>query len=356
MYTHHLSTILCSLGIISLQPLMSMENAKLYNPTLASRQTNSVTAEATGQFLYWKTQESSTDFLRTGVGISNTVGTSEIPVTKPGTRYIAQYGFEPAFRVGLSFYFGTNTAFDFTTLYTRYKTTGTNSATRAKDLVAAMNAANWLVEVGQAADTINASSIQSNLLYNWIDFQAGYAVDIQRHFYLHPTAGITTFFNSGHLFVKYNYINNGAGPLQGHHLIHRHFARTSLWALGPKVGLDFSWNFTRNWSLFGSFDFKLLFAHQKSKATQKHHDLTNGARFDILKGKGSDNTTPFIWDFFLGPKWECWFSNNNYHLSLLAGWEWIEGTSLMGFLDQNNNFVGIATEIQGLTVASTFEF
>jgi hypothetical protein len=353
--------VLAILGV-SAAHLIADENLILLNPkfpnyALAPRFERRFTTTFTGEFLFWKYSELTSDFLRTGVGLTDTIPAVEVPVIGNGTRYLANFKYDPGFRVALASSFGAMNAYDVTARYTRFHTHGNNTFRRAEDLVGSADTVSWFFDQGVGNDIILRSEINVDLTYNWVDLLAGYKFDLDRHFYLRPFAGATGYFHDGKLENEIEFIQATAGPLFGHLTINNYIGETSVWGVGAIAGLETSWNLTRFLSLIASFDFRGIFSKLYFKANEPTHDLVNGQQLNVINFKYNLTRSGFMWDFKIGPQWDMWFGCNRYHLSLNAAWELISSTAIqMEFLNNAGSDVGMVTAMQGLTLSGLFEF
>lgn len=328
----------------------------LANLALEPMSQKKYTTSFIGEFLYWRYSEATSDFLRTGVGQSNSAPIVEIPVEGYGTRYTANFGFEPGWRASLACSFGEDNAFDVSGRYTSFHTIGKNEFNRAEDLVAAANSLSWFFDAGTAADTILLDRIKLDLNFNLIDLVAGYKMGLERHYYIRPFAGMMGYFAKGKLDNEIQFLNATSG-LVGNFTINKYEGRTSVWGIGALVGFDGAWNITRSLSIVGSFDFRSFFNKLYFRSIEPSHDFVTGAEITVLNFKYNMLRSSFMWDFKLGPRWDSWYSNDRYHLSLTACWEIIDSlANMMGFLSTGGSDVGFGLEAQGLSLSGMFEF
>jgi len=113
---------------------------------------------------------------------------------------------------------------------------------------------------------------------------------------------------------------------------------SKLWGIGVCTGLDLGWYFTKNWSLYGGAGFTGMWTD--------YYDVSMDARYN----NGGNKIRPlfitnsllmlrFVAEFSLGFKWEEWFADDAYHVSIQAGWDEII------WLDQGYNFRFAGTQV-----------
>ncbi len=327
------------------------------NLTLEPAYGKNNTVSFSGEFLYWRYSETSSDFIRTGTGLTNAAPQVETPVAGYGTRYAANFGFDPGWRAALSCSFGERNAFDVTGRYTSFHPVGKNEFLRDRDLVVSANSSSWFFDQGTAADQILVSTIKMDLHFNLADLAAGYKIALARHYFLHPFAGITGYFAKGELNNSVQFINGTAGPRLGDFTVNEYQGRTSAWGLGALVGFDGGWSFSKWLSLVASFDFRSLFTNLSLRAKEPSHDFATGEQMDVINFKYSLIRSAFLWDFKLGPRFDFWFAQDRCHLSMTASWEVLDSlANIMAFLNTASSDVGFGFEAQGLTLSGLFEF
>lgn len=332
------------------------EDEVLPNYTLVPRYDRDYTLTLTGEFLYWKFSDVGSQYLRTGVGINDVTGAEEA-VVGTGTSYTARYNYDPGMRFALTAAFGDLNAFDISLKYTRFTPKGRGGFDRGKDLVSSADTLNWFFDQGIGTDLILNSNIETELNFNWLDLVAGYKIDMERHYFLHPFAGVTGYFGDGTLLNEVRFIQESPGPSDGNQSIANCSQKTSVWGVGPIVGLDTSWSFSKYISLLASFDFRTVFFVNSMKNEQEHEDLVTGEVIQILNIAYDVPRVGYVNDFKIGPKWDMWFSCNKYHLSVMAAWEWTNWVNgSMAFLTNTGVDTGLRLQAQGLTVSALFEF
>ena len=129
------------------------------------------------------------------------------------------------------------------------------------------------------------------------------------------------------------------------------------WGIGIRGGLQTSWLFTRNFSVFGNLalaaEWSRFYIKLKENgffpATNTTHSLTNINNHHYVM-------IPIL-ELALGLRWEIWFHQDSYHLAIQWGWEeqmwWNYARSFATF---NSVSAGEDLNFQGLTVRIRFDF
>lgn len=132
-----------------------------------------------------------------------------------------------------------------------------------------------------------------------------------------------------------------------------------VWSLGPRVGLDTNWMFTKNMSCFAELSISGLWGQFTENRIDRSDvvDLVSNAQ--VLKNFTSLNNTdtisqinPVI-EMQVGFRYDYWFYDSQYRVRLQAGWE------AQTWFDQNH-FIKQGTSgnlnLQGLTINFRFDF
>lgn len=96
--------------------------------------------------------------------------------------------------------------------------------------------------------------------------------------------------------------------------------RKDFWGIGARLGNNFDYKFTGNWSFLGNFAGSFLYGHyhvkQKSRVNyQVSSGFANGQIPFLTKSKDHDDTIRVNLEGALGIGWETWFKNNTVRLA-----------------------------------------
>lgn len=300
-----------------------------------------------GEFLYWKWNSVDLNYLRTGVGFSNTPVIQEINVIGNGKAFSPNFKFDPGFRVKVQANFD---QIDITGRYTRFLTTLKGSYHANRDLVASSSALVFGNIPGSAV--INFATIDAEFGYNWVDLVSGCNFCVSRDLVLKPFGGLSVFFVDANLKVFYDF--NVSAINEQTNTFNSEF---SQWGIGPVLGFETNWNFVKKWSLFSTCNFFLPVLDQTITGGLKGFVYSTNKSFDITKGKIKDTLITFCLDFVLGPRWDCWFNHDKCHLAVYAAGEllFFNGTFIR-FLNVSNTASSFAEEVFGMNTGASFEF
>lgn len=357
------------LGISLANPLHGLTESGAINPSSSAccipvmpnyvvgpRAERCYTLDVSGEFLYWECSLLNLDYVVTGRGVPGGAppGTTErVNVPSPGTSFFPDFKFTPGFRVGAAAYFGEESrGYDISFKYTLFNTNANNHFDRSKDLQISANPILWVTAANAANTTLSNASIHFNASFDIYDLSSGYTFDIQPNFYIHPFAGLTGYTVEGKLKVEYDFTSGASTQQQ----IGIQNSRNKVWGIGPEVGFDSNWSFTKNFSIFGSVVFRVPVIFQTITAHQTL-ETVGVETLNTLRVKTTNTQVGFSTDYILGPRWDLWFSKDRYHLKLqVAGEMAFLSNSFMGFITANGNRLDSGAEMGGINVSGSFEF
>jgi hypothetical protein len=139
-------------------------------------------------------------------------------------------------------------------------------------------------------------------------------------------------------------------------------AKQYFWGFGPRIGVWANWQFNRNWGLFSDVFLDMLWG----RVTESLNVDASVVTLDSLKNHtpalNQTSTTNTNMHFHtlcvaleltMGAKWDYWFSDDNYHVGINAGWEY------QVWLGQPNTLLATSggwLGLQGLTLSFRFDF
>lgn len=303
------------------------------------------------QFIYVKYTTPLLIYGRDGVGLTNSAPVNEIDISKTGTAFSPNFKYEPGFRASLGVKFGPKKAFDLIGQYSWIQSHPKGSVS-ASDFSGSFLPLKWLVARDLASSTYQSASLKADLHFQFVELQAGYTFGINRYLVLRPYAALLSIISDGDLRVNYAF-TVPAGLFETAKI----HGECSSWSIGPKIGLDFSYYPTDNFSIYTNANFSHQ-ACQISMNTKQTQNLpTLGQSFTIQKGSLDQLHSISIVGLEIGPAWDQWFCNNRYRLQLRATWQTatLAGTNL-SFLDNNNTDIPVGAEFRGVNLRALFEF
>ncbi len=139
------------------------------------------------------------------------------------------------------------------------------------------------------------------------------------------------------------------------------------WTIGVRSGLDSSWMFTQNWSIYGDMALSALWT--EFTYTRKDFATTSGsptssenvANFQTVSNREQTKQLTPVLELALGVRFDWWFNDDDYRFRLQAGWEnqvWFNTNrlQLMETQGQNLTFRNGNLSLQGLTIEARFDF
>lgn len=309
----------------------------------------SFTTVTTVEFLYWKYASSLLQFGRDGVGLTNASPQVEVPVVGTGTSFEPDFKYKPGFRLGLGFTFGPSRAFDCTLKYTWYYTNPSNSVS---DFNTSFLPLNWITATSLTSPTYTRASFAMDLHYYYPEVQLGYTFKVNPYLTLRPFMALSNVEVDSHIDVVYDYVT-AAGIIESAHTREHCFS----WSIGPKIGLDFTARPVKYLSLYCGINFTQL-ASQVTVTTEEIQSRPAlGTSFVIQNGKVSQVRSIPLFGLEIGPVYDQWFGDNEYHFQLRPTWQLSTlGAGQIEFLNNNNAPVPVGAEFRGLNIRALFEF
>lgn len=203
--------------------------------------------------------------------------------------------------------------------------------------------------------TFATGSSHWRLHFNNIDLELGRNFFISPKLTLRPHFGLKGTWQTQTFNATYNDTGTysmTAGSLETYTVANKQH----YWGLGVRTGVDTSWMFTRNWSLFGDWAIAALWGQFKDTRVDVSN-VTTAAGTALLT-----NYTPFnlrarthqlngVMELQLGLRYDYWFSDDEYRFRIQAGWE----NQL--WLDQNNFYnLNGNLSLQGFTLNLKLDF
>ncbi len=120
-----------------------------------------------------------------------------------------------------------------------------------------------------------------------------------------------------------------------------------FWGVGVHLGIEPSWYFCSNWSIFGNFDAALIYGTARSKKKEHYRNQASetgvfagrhmySSDYDRVAFKSSFSSMQPIFDLALGLRFEQSFCSGRYHSEIDLAWEhhlWLENNSRMQTAD-----------------------
>lgn len=295
----------------------------------------------TADFIYWQMKQDSMDYsnniLDGGVDINQTGTAADVINTFTSNGKVSKLNFDyrPGFKVGAGI-ISDHDNWDLMTQYTwlRQHARGNNSVSHT-DVVPAFSALNGTTFVSE-----NKSRGEWKSHFNNIDLELGRSFFISRRLVLRPHIGL----KGAWINQKFNISSGTQGVSIDPRLVNaidfialptsligvsdtENKQSQRFWGVGLRAGLNTSWHFTRDWSIYGNIAASELSCRFKNKVTVKQtanfpspandvEAVTNV--YNMSETKSFHIMRPVL-EMALGLRYEVMFSDDNYQFFMQAG-------------------------------------
>lgn len=289
-------------------------------PNAGPRVAHGADALITADFIWWKAVQEGTEYAATGFSTETPAG-QQYKASR-GNKRTAGEEWSPGFKVGL----GLNMNYDGWDIYAEYTwlRPSNTSSLSGKSVVPTAK----LPPLAQSPDVVGERiSAEWDLDFNAIDLELGRNFYLSQFLTMRPFTGLKGTWQDQYLTTR---VYNSAGfevgeniNFQGPYTIHK---RNENWGLGVRTGLNLSWYMGKNWSVYSNLAWTAMWVDETQDSRKdtipnptKVNSLSEAVIFDVE----NDNLYPIrnIMELELGLRWEMWFSDDNYHFSIQAGWE-----------------------------------
>jgi hypothetical protein len=258
----------------------------------------------------------------------------------------------PGFKAGIGLdvkHDGWDIYFEYTYLHTSAHAKGTN----------AQSSIDYAPEVifDKSSTLVGSEDSTWRLHFNALTWELGRNYFISPKLLLRPSIGLLGSWQKQNTTTIQTSLNDAQGDPANPKVFdqvtsgsYSSYNPSSFWAFGPRMGLNTSWQFNRNWSFFGDMFLSSVWGRttssKKDITSQIAVGTTNKITTTLNQITVEDSHTHFyqvywITQFVIGARWEYWFAEDAYRLRVQAGW------------DQQTwqNFA-----LQGLTLDFRFDF
>ncbi|MCI0381676.1 MAG: Lpg1974 family pore-forming outer membrane protein [Chlamydiae bacterium] len=306
---------------------------------------NGVDLYVTADFIYWTAREDNLGYVVSTGQVNNGASSA----TARGGVHHPDWKFRPGFKVALGMNFehdGWDSKIEYTwNRWRRISDSTTPSGTKLLlDTLIAVNDDPFSIS------PVTRASARWRFNLNVLDWELGRNYYISRYLMLRPHFGFKGTWGR----QRFNTTFNGLTGADAHVKTSRW--RMPYWGIGIRAGLDTAWHFTKSFSLFGEIAFTGLWEQFKPRRHDVDQNIVTGLFTSLFNVDYEFHTIKPIIEWIIGLRWETWFSDDNYHFGIEAGWEeqWWGG---------QNQFFRLTTEsdwgdlvMQGLTVKVRFDF
>jgi len=309
----------------------------------------------TADFIWWKASEEGLAFSTSGLN-AETVTTDNV-YSSPSTGKVVSVGedWAPGFKVGLGLNMG-HDGWDLGAEYTWLNASDSRSQTGS------IYVTSDVIVIGTEAQR---NTSEWDLRFNAIDLALGRNFYLSQFLTMKPHIGLKGTWQS-HDWKSQYFTDNFSvqaqdaagmpvmvsftGPFQDN----REF---NVWGIGVRGGLKAAWYMSKSWSIYGNLAFTNLWTnYYKNTHVLNITDTTTGNTRGVIN-TDNDNvyTCKYIGELEMGLRWEMWFSDDNYHVAIQAGWEQQTWINWSGFSELLNP-VYHDFSLQGLNIKFRFDF
>lgn len=264
----------------------------------------------TETFLYWRPYLDGADYAGR-LAIQQNPGSEDLAmklqVKKP------DYEWSPGVRVGIGGYLPHFEYWDIN-LQGTYYYSGLQDSTHAlrnpeaEDLNGSLLSPLWVPYFNVGA---TKGKVEWRLNFFTGDITVGREIKWASSIVAHPFIGLRTAF----IYQKYITKFSDQFPISTtvtQFVKNRFSTDQNFWGVGPRIGSDFTFYFSKQWSFMGTFSSSLLFGSYVSKEKATMFDRgAQSPNYEIFKGTDKDFTTRLNLEGSFGIGWETWVRNDS---------------------------------------------
>jgi len=309
----------------------------------------------TADFIYWTARVDNLEYAHTGSTLTTQRGSNFVSITDQGGYQDVDHKMSPGFKAGLGFglgHDGWDTSFQYTWLHS--SATG-RAVSNAQSLWEMSPGSNF----NSTSSSVGSASSRWQLRFNNVDWELGREYFISGHLLLRPFVGLKGAWNKQTYSIRNDNIEfqasdgSGSTVLGFYHIYNtQHF-----WGVGVRVGLDSSWQFNRNWSIFGDWALSTLWSYFTVTRvdTAQDRSVSLGSSLTLTNEARKFHSVRPVLELDIGVRWDYWFLDDDYRIRIQAGWE------QQVWFDQNQFINPVAPRygsltLQGLTLAFRLDF
>ncbi len=318
-------------------------------PCAGPKVKNGMDIHLSADFIYWSARLDTLTYAKTGHG-SLTDGRSP---TK-GKIQSVNWSWDPGFKAGLGWSF-CHGCWDMNIQYT-WLYTNVGNTKHSDFMVSAFDILPPSLQLNELS--FNRAHAQFDLHYQVGDLELG------RNYYVSKTLKMRPFIGLKGTWQKQGY--NVFYDAISIHLLEETFNFNSefghsIWGLGMRGGLNTSWQFSKNVSLYGNLAFTGIWLHYDIDRKDTFETVVTDPQVQTTE------TTTFnaqdhlrlvkpVLEFGIGLRLESYFGCGRYHFLLQGGWEsqiWINQTI---YISRNGHHDRFDLNLHGLTTKIRFDF
>ncbi len=332
-------------------------------PNAGPRVTNGVDVFVTADFIYWTARQDGMAYARSGV--SDYSDAIALGNASSGSTYFPPTHFSPGFKAGIGLnlgHDGWDVYLNYTWLHSSQHNSVSNSSSASEGIIPLWEIAtignstsyNQFITMSTFMNVGEASALWS-LHFNNFDLDLGRNYYISQYLSLRPHVGLKGAWYKQHYNVNYsNFLEPDVATEVS--ATNMQIAQ-SFWGVGIRTGLDASWFFDKNWSLFGSTSLSALWGRFDVTREDFATTLPNSVIFKTCNTRADFHTIKPVAEFQLGLRYDYWFSDDDYHFGVQAAWEeqlWFNQNQFFELTDSWGSHGDLG--LQGITIDFRFDF
>jgi hypothetical protein len=301
--------------------------------------------------LYWSARLDTLSYAQSGIG---NLSTNQNP--SQGKEYSVDWGWDPGFKAG----YGWSLAHGGWDLYLQYTWFYSNVSSRnnQSDLLPTFDI---ISPISQTPDdfvplSMSGAHARWNLHYQMLDLELGRNYYINRYLKLRPFIGLKGTWQKQAYHVSFNtipiLINSVSTPFDFKMNQHQ-----MLWGIGPRTGLNTSWQFSKHFSLYGDFALTGLWTHYNISRKDRFEEINiPDDQISTANLKETLHVIKPALELGIGFRLERYFHSNRFHMLFQAGWETQIWPNQTLYINLNHSKSRYDLSLQGFTTKFRFDF
>lgn len=331
-------------------------------PNAGPRVTNGADVYIDADFIWWRVHQD-------GMGyVFNGFGSTTAPNRLAGSGSVQHPGanWEPGFKVSLGVALG-HDGWDLGAEYTWLnpgRSSSSVAGTSTNGLYPMWNVCNdfnspvMSVPGSGAVGNVLSASSKWKTTFNVIDLELGRNFFVSQHLKLRPHIGFKGAWQNQDYSVTYVSRGNALNADNQRQSKRKMTNNQDYWGFGIRTGLDTAWHFTKSWSIYGDFAVSAMWSQFKVSRKDTKYTIPEASNtvYTIFNYNNNFHTIKPVMEWGIGLRWETWFSDDDYHFLIQAGWEeqyWTEMNQHMHNMEESNHG---DMDLMGLTVKFRFDF
>ena len=335
-------------------------------PNAGPRVTNGADVFITADFIYWTARMDGLGYARSGMDDFDNTSILSNPNAVAGSTKFPPRKFDPGFKTGIGLnlgHDGWDVFLEYTWFHTNHSNEVSSTTTGSTGIVPLWDVSTVGVVVGRdqfSVDTfvhVERAKGKFRLRFNNFDLELGRNFYISQYLTLRPNIGLKGCWYKENYDVRYTTFLDFdiADELDQ---VRAKF-RQHYWGVGVRAGIDSSWYFDKNWSIFGNVAMSNLWGRFDVRRRDfVDVDLTDPANvLKVIDTSFDFHTVKPVFECQLGLCFDYWFSDDDYHFGISAAWEeqiWINHNNI--FTVTKGWGANGDLSFQGFTLKARFDF